>query len=266
MTHGMENTPIYRTIEFPAYQLRYNWTGWPSGGRLPKPPEDFFQALATHWELDGIRPLEWEWTPERIQLLCSVKPMVSPVRFTQRVKGRIQNALRKVGAPTQFKRKLAFRSVGNNTRQAVEQYIAEQVTKAGFVDERFASMIRQFTTSNPNVSLANPTITSHGRYWYNLHVVLVTDERRKFTDVASLTRLANGCDDIAKENNYLLSRMSIMPDHLHLAMRGDVKQSPEEIALTYMNDLALALGGASIWQPGYYVGTFGEYDMAPVRR
>ena len=45
-----------------------------------------------------------------------------------------------------------------------------------------------------------------------------------------------------------------------------VAESPEEIALAYMNNLAFAHGMRPVYQFGYYVGTFGEYDMAAVRR
>jgi hypothetical protein len=55
-------------------------------------------------------------------------------------------------------------------------------------------------------------------------------------------------------------------DHLHLALRGNVRQSPEEIALTFQNNLAYALGQLRIWADSYYSGTFGEYDMWAIRR
>ena len=57
-----------------------------------------------------------------------------------------------------------------------------------------------------------------------------------------------------------------MPDHLHLALRGNIEQSPEEIALAMMNNLAYGFGQNPIWQSSYYAGTFGDYDMDAVRR
>ncbi len=42
-------------------------------------------------------------------------------------------------------------------------------------------------------------------------------------------------------------------------------QSPQEIALAFLNNLAFALGQKPIWQPSYYVGTFSEYNMDAVR-
>ena len=57
-----------------------------------------------------------------------------------------------------------------------------------------------------------------------------------------------------------------MPDHLHVALRGNIEQSPHEIALAFQNNLAYALGRGKIWQDTYYVGTFGEYNMRAIRR
>lgn len=56
-----------------------------------------------------------------------------------------------------------------------------------------------------------------------------------------------------------------MPDHIHLSLRGDVAHSPEDIALSFMNNIAFAFGQKAIFRPSYYVGTFGEYDMGAVR-
>ena len=60
--------------------------------------------------------------------------------------------------------------------------------------------------------------------------------------------------------------IAVLPDHLHLALRGAVEQSPEEIALGFLNNLAYVLGQRPWWQAGYYAGTFGEYSMAAVRQ
>jgi len=57
-----------------------------------------------------------------------------------------------------------------------------------------------------------------------------------------------------------------MPDHLHAAIRGNIKQSPQEIALAFQNNLAYVLGQVRLWASTFYAGTFGEYDMWAIRR
>ena len=264
----MPPTPLYRpeNMDSPAYHLRYTWTGWPSASSFPKEPSTpFFETLAQAWEADGIRFLEKRWLSHQIQLTCSVKPTVSPIRFTGCVKGRLEHALRKAGMPVAFSRKVAFRSVGRNKREHVETYVASQVTNAQFVDPRFAELIAKYTGVNTYVHLQEPTATNRGRYWYDLHLVLVTDQRQRNVDDASLKLFHDTCDMVARKKEYSIASRSVMPDHLHLALRGNVEDSPEKIALSFMNNIAFAFGQQGIFRPSYYVGTFGEYDMGAVR-
>ena len=82
----------------PACCLRYDWTGWPTKG-TELPPQIAAVACATAplWEQDGLRLLTPYATTEKVQLLFSATPQVNPVFFCQRVKGRLQHALRKAG-------------------------------------------------------------------------------------------------------------------------------------------------------------------------
>lgn len=50
-----------------------------------------------------------------------------------------------------------------------------------------------------------------------------------------------------------------------MALRGNFERSPQEIALALQNHLARA-AGCRVWQDGFYVGTFSEYDLEVVRR
>ena len=253
----------------PAYEIRYTWTGWPSrrGEPFPnKPPEDLFASLKQAWEADGLRLLEYHWTEETIQLALSTKPDVSPVFCAARIKGRLQHALRAVGCPRKFSRKVALRTVGHNARKDVEGYIRKQVPKEGFADSRFAERLKGYHQCPPDVDLSAPSVTSSGRYWYNLHLVLVTAGRYRLGEDETLKKLSDGCMAIAGKKGHLISELSIMPDHLHVALRGSIEQAPHEIALAFQNNLAYQLGQFRVWEDGYYVGTFGDYDMQAVRR
>ncbi len=196
----------------------------------------------------------------------SVKPHVSPVFLAARLKGRLDHALRQAGNAVTFSRKVSLRSLGDATRTTVEQYIRNQIPKARYVDPATEALLSKFTVRNPHVDLSLPTETNSGRYWYNLHLVLVTAERQGCFDTAGLTKIRDGCFPIAAKKGHLISIASAVPDHLHVAMRGNIEHSPQDIALAYMNNLAYLAGKVSIWDFGYYVGTFGEYDMRSVRR
>jgi REP element-mobilizing transposase RayT len=252
-----------QNVSEPAYHLRYTWSGWPSGGAFPPLPS--MDELQQQWEADGVRLLEHRFRAEIIQFLFSVKPQVSPVLFATRVKGRLQHAYRTAGRGTRFSRKVCVRTIGNNHRTDVEQYIKRQVEREPLADPRFKAFLEQFTVRFPEVDLSKPSETLSGRYWYNLHVVLVSHERDRYHHPEHLAVLRDQSQRIAEKKGHQISALSAMPDHLHMALRGNIECAPEDVALSFMNNLAYVVGQKPIWQFGYYVGSFGEYDMNAVR-
>jgi REP element-mobilizing transposase RayT len=260
--------PLYTPLNLrpPAYHLRYTWSGWSSGGTFPSlPPAAFWQPLHAAWEADGLRKLEQTCSTQLIQFTFSVRPTVAPIFFAGRVKGRLQHAFRKAGLATAFSRKVGFRTIGKNHPAKVEAYIQQQVEKEPLADPRFKELLRECTVADPSVDLAAPTETNSGRYWYNLHLVLVVEGRYRIADAGWLRTVGDWSFKIAAKKGYAISRLSVMPDHLHVSLRGNVAHSPEQVALAFLNNLAFAVGQKPIWQPCNYVGTFGEYDMGAVR-
>jgi REP element-mobilizing transposase RayT len=263
----MMPTPLYAAENArPAYELRYGWTGWLSvGGLLPVALDGAIKAAAVEWEADALRLLEQRMSGKMVQLVLSALPHVGPVLLAARVKGRLQHALRNMGCAAGFSRKLAVRSVGHNHRADVERYIEQQVAKATFHDPAFTQRLGKYSVIDPAVDLSEPTETHSGRYWYNLHLVLVNEERYQRSDDKWLERILECCFAIGRKKGHAISRLSVMPDHLHMALRGNVAHSPQEIALAFQNNLAYAMGSLRVFQATYYVGTFGEYDMQAVR-
>jgi REP element-mobilizing transposase RayT len=263
----MQPQPLYGAGSVhPAFELRYSWTAWPS-----QPP---FQAdagvldeIKPLWEDDGMRMLDRYWAEDKVQLTFSATPQVSPVFLAGRAKGRLQHAIRKTtrGFPG-FSRKVSVCSVGHNSREDVEAYIASQVDTARFAVPSLRALLAEFTVVCKDVDLSVPTETAHGRYAYNLHLVLVTAERYWVVDRARLTTLRDTSFRIAEKKGHRISRLSVMPDHLHVSLRGNIQHSPQEIALAFQNNLAYALGQVKLWADTYYVGTFGDYDMWAIRR
>lgn len=212
-----------------------------------------------------MRLLEHRWTDKMLQLLFSAKPNVSPQFLAARAKGRLDHAARQAGLRLSFSRKLAVRSIGDNTRRDVEAYIERQVTKERFADARFEALMAQFTLQDPTVDLSQPCESARGRYWYNLHIVLVVEGRSRISDVTQLTRLRDAALKVAVKKSHRVSRLSVMPDHLHAALRPTPAESPVDVVFAYQNNLAHMLNLGRIWTDGYYVATFGEYAMHAVR-
>lgn len=260
--------PIYtpENTNNPAYHLRYTWTGWPSSGSLPEPNKGLLDDFASALAADCIRPLEHAWSPNEVQFTCSVTPQVTPTLFAARMKGRLQHLLRQCGQPVAFSRKVAVRTIGDSRTEQVEAYIRQHVAKEPVADPSFREFLDSLTVVDETVDLSVPTETRSGRYWYNLHLVIVAQERHRTRDKARLLKVRDQSLKIAEEKGHRVSVLSVVPEHLHMAVRGDIELSPEDIALAFMSNLAHSLGQNAIWQFGYYVGTFGEYDMYAVRK
>jgi REP element-mobilizing transposase RayT len=263
----MHPEPLYHRRDLnPAYQLRYGWTGWPSDRPFPVDlVAGLLPEIAPEWEKDGLRVLESSLASDRLQLTVSTTPQVAPVTLAARIKGRLQHNCRRRGMPIAFSRKLAVRSLGDPTRAQVESYIGKQVAHEESADARLRDMLTAFTVVDPGVDLSRPTASNSGRYWYNLHLVLVVSGRYRLGEESTFAFIRDTTRRICLKKGYAISCMAVLPDHLHLALRGAVGQTPEEIALAFLNNLAHVLGRCRWWQAGYYAGTFGEYSMAAVR-
>ena len=249
-----------------AFQLRYSWTSWASDSTFTTQPIELIEQTRSLWETDSLKILESRWTTELIQILFSASRDVSPVFVAARAKGRLDHALRQAGLNLPFSRKVAVRSVGDNTRDDVEAYVARQVVKEQFVDPRWSAVLSEFTVVNEAVDLSQPTETARGRYWYNLHLVLVVDGRCRLSDLNVFRTLRDGCFKIAAKKGHLLSRVSVMPDHLHLALRANPEESPNDVAFAYQNNLAYMANLGRLWQDSFFVGTFSEYTTQAIRR
>jgi hypothetical protein len=70
----------------------------------------------------------------------------------------------------------------------------------------------------------------------------------------------------AAHHKHLLADAGILSDHIHLAIGCDVNESPQEVALRYLNNLAYSQGMKAAYQYGAYVGTFGDYDLGAIRQ
>jgi REP element-mobilizing transposase RayT len=263
------NTPkaFYQPgVEDGAYQLRFAWTSWPACGcSFSQRPVQLIEQTKPLWEQDRLRVLEYRWTDECVQILFSTTPDVAPIFLAQRAKGRLHHALRSAGIRVPFSRKLAVRSVGRNTRRDVEAYLERQAVKERFVDPEFARRMGELTVVNPSVDLSQPTETLRSRYWYNLHLVLVVEQHARIRSWPVLTGLRDTFLQIAARKDHAVSRLSVMPSHLHAALRVEPDRSPLELVFSYQNNLVYLQQLGRLWDKGFYVGTFGEYSMQAVR-
>ena len=172
-----------------AYSLRWSWAGWPSTGLFPSLDSNAWETLESLWEKDGIRVLEKRCTDSQWHLTVSSRTNVVPSFIVARLKGRIDHAFRSSSSGFQFSRKVSLRSLGSNTEVEVQNYIANQVQKAEFCDSKFASQLSSFTRKWDPSDCSEAIVVTSGRYWFQLHLVLVVDHRHFIRDLQFLGRL-----------------------------------------------------------------------------
>lgn len=252
-------------MAFPLiHHLVYSWAGWPSAGTFPpKPPSPFWARLSAAWQTDGVHLRSCAWSPEQIQLTFQAEPAVAPVFLATRVKGRLQHALRQEGAPVAFSRKVAVRALGDNRSPAVEAYLRNQTVRAELMDERYRATLRAAGFEDPGVELSAPTPTRSGRYWFNLHCVAVTAGRFRIGKEDFLDKVRSGVFAWAGETGCRLKAFAPMPDHVHVAARGDPERSPLELAEALWSHLNRA-AGCCLMGENVYAGTFSEYGTGAI--
>jgi REP element-mobilizing transposase RayT len=255
--------PIYTPDNTkPAYQL--NWGLTVFWRQTPIPEDHWLAAIQQSIEPDGVRILKHRVTSnDASQFFVSTQPHVAPSALIRSVKGRLQHLIRQ-RVPKALQRNYCLRSIGSTKREEVEAYVAGQLGHHRMADPRVETRLARFQKCFPQVDLAKPSFSSHGEYWYNLHLVVVNEERWMEIRENVLERLSTTIERAANKHGERLSRAAIVPDHIHLTMGCPIERSPEDVALGYLNNCAHACGMTAMFQFGYYVGTFGEYDRGAV--
>jgi REP element-mobilizing transposase RayT len=247
-----------------AYQLNWSLSLFPSTA-LPEKSE-WLTALAEVTEADGVRLLECHQRSERVvQFMISTLPEVSPSAAIRSVKGRLQHLLRHQ-IPQAFRRNYRLESVGEVNNRVLQAYVTGQVQRHPMADSRVAQRLAQLQFHDDRVDLSVLRYSAHGQFIFNLHLVLenaghLHDVRQEA--LAGLrAMLVRACD----KKSWLLSRIGMVSNHMHVLLGCDVVDSPREIALSLMNNLAYAQGMKSVFEFSYYAGTFGNYDRDAIRR
>jgi REP element-mobilizing transposase RayT len=255
--------PLYTpAIVKPAYQLRWSLALF-AKRQLPS-IESWLPKLKEVVERDAVRILEVQARPPDVwQYYLSTQPAIAPPQIVKSVKGRLQHLLRPT-TPDAFRRNFSLAAVGDARREVVEDYVASQLGHHRMVDPRVQAKLERYQPQFPDVDLAERQISSHGTYVYSLHLVLVHDGRWNEIGDEQLDATRDMALRAARQKQHRLSRLSLLSDHLHLVAGVPFEQSPQDVALGYMNNLAFAQHMQAVFCPSYYVGTVGEYDTGAI--
>jgi len=248
-----------------AYQLNWALSHF-AHAPLPDPLSWAHPLRESLEKEDAIRILEQRLpSPDVVQFLVSTQPSAAPALILQRVKGRLQYLLRE-RQPKAFRRNYRLESVGSAKREVIEQYIQNQLRRHPLADARIQERFEWAQIIADDVDLSQIRYTAHGQFIYNLHVVLEHAEGWRAVESAFLQRTQEMIRKICRQRGFLLSRAGIVADHLHMSMGCGIEDSPEDAALCFLNNLAYAHGMKAVYRFGYYVGTFGNFDLGALRQ
>jgi REP element-mobilizing transposase RayT len=255
--------PLYTPSNVkPAYQLRWSLALF-AKAQLP-PVESWLPDLKEVVERDGVRILEVQPGIRNLwQFYLSTQPQVALPQIVKSVKGRLQHLLRPT-SPDAFRRNFMLAAVGDARREVVENYVAAQLGHHRMTDPRVQAKLERYQLQFPEVDLAERQLSSHGIYVYTLHLVLVHEGRWNEIRDEQLDRTRDMTLRAARQKDHRVSRLSLLSDHVHLVAGIPFQLSPQDVALSYMNNLAFAHDMQAIFCPSYYVGTVGEYDTGAI--
>ena len=257
--------PIYTTNNCKAaYQL--NWSLSVFWREPPPEPAEWIEGLKGATEPDGVRILEHRIKgPRTSQFLLSTTPAISPREIIRSVKARLQVMLR-ASVPKAFHRNYSIYSVGSAKREAIENYLESQLEHHPMADPRVQARLEQYQIDCPEADLSRPRRTSHGEFIHNLHLVLVNDGRWRDVEHERLRRIRDMIVGTARKKGHLPAKARILADHIHLTLGCGIEDAPVEVATGYLNNLAYAQEMRPVYQFGFFVGTFGNYDLGAIRQ
>ena len=262
-SHMQEPRPIYTEANCrPAYALRWSLAIFWRESFLNS---EWLAELSDAVEKDGVRILSLRHQGSSTsQFLVSTRPQSAPKDIVRSVKGRLQHIIRGQ-RPKAFRRNYSIYSVGSVKRKEIEEYVSSQLDHHSMADPNVQEKLCRFQINRPEVDLAVVNRSAHGQYIHNLHLVLVNAGRwceiaHEALEAVRLTLLK-----ASEKKGHRLSYAGIFANHLHMTLGCDIGESPSAVALGYLNNLAYAQGMRPIYQFGYYVGTFGEYDLGAVK-
>jgi REP element-mobilizing transposase RayT len=257
--------PIY-TPENSKAAFQLNWSAALFGTREIPAASEWLADLKSATEPDGVRILEFHQPqPNVVQFLLSTLPALSPSQIVRSVKGRLQYAIRDK-IPKAFRRNYFIGSVGEANCELLDQYVGKQSRKHPMADAAVQARIAALQFHDSRVDLSAQRTGTYGKFVHGLQIVLENAEDWHEVRESFLLRSRNMILACAAKKRWLLSRIGILSNHLHILVGIGVNESPEGAALSLLNNLAFAQGMKPVFRCSYYVGTFGKYDRGAIRR
>ncbi len=223
--------------------------------------------LLASWREDGFTPLSWRQNGGQVQLVFDCSEQCPPSFMAQRIKGRWQHAMKPLSGFAGFTANFFLRSLGRNLKEEVSHYIHSQAVSGDFADplcrKRYHQL--QYTLKDQQ----DPRTGERTNYDLFYHVIVVSEARCRRWGWQEPEQLAEALPEgiaCSSDNQLVLYELSLMPDHMHLLVRGGPRVSAQRVLDTIKDSSGRVLSRTALWQAGGYVGTVGPYRLQAVMK
>jgi REP element-mobilizing transposase RayT len=215
----------------------------------------------------GVRVLELVATDTDVRVIVSLQPQEAISTCVSKVKGRVSKWLREQlssNVPAKLLSKGYFAvTVGKSRKRAIERYLATQPSHHHYDKRKLPPVFVEHYKSNSadQARLSSPNACVLARF----HIVLATWHRRGVMGSAEGRAIASEWRRRQEEFRVAIIKVSVVPDHLHVAVRVHPSVSPAEVVVALMNSAQevvqtamIEAGVERLWALSAYVGSYGD--------
>lgn len=211
--------------------------------------------------------------PDQFRCLVSLRPDQPISNVVQVIKA---NASRECGLRLKLNTKVWARgflatTIGKMRLDAVREYLAQQGEHHGYA-YRVLPPVYGYRATNPIILRS-----SHAAFNLNYHLVFATYRRKGVFTSGLGQELTEYWFKVAAKRGFAIDQLSVVPDHIHLLMRGSPSASVEECALSLLNNaqhyiaqhyprLLIDDGLNQLWQTSAYAGTCGKVSTSLMKK
>lgn len=242
------------------HKLNLGWTGhfaeaWPGAPAFSAPSAGLLKALAA----DGIVVQAARFTEASAQIVVELAEDITSQKLAQRLKGRLQHDLkpRAAGFPG-FARNFLLRTLGQNTKDIVTEYIRDQVERSDLVDPLYRERLQALCFHSDEGALSR---SSHaGLHDLFAHIVLVAGARYRMSS-AEARLVFDALKSACLSTGLAPYEISMMPDHAHLLVRYPPDAGAEEVIERLKVASGKLFSRSAFWSGGGYFGSVGPYPL-----
>jgi REP element-mobilizing transposase RayT len=219
----------------------------------------------------GIHLLGCNGSATEVRLLVSLKPDESISSCASKLKGKTSRWLREAlrfSEPANLLSKGYFACTsGKSTTEKVNEYLNGQGEHHGYTARALPPIFVQ--TYTPTAATEAGVQANHAFTRLQFHLVLATYRRRGVFGRDEARAVAGSWRELQAEVRFVLTKVSFVPDHAHVAVCLHPSVSPGGLAVSLMNraqkvifdnwpNAVITAGVERLWQPSAYVGSFGD--------